>query len=505
MPFRNLLKNPIFYFFLAALVFVGLHVPILNIEPCFDDWPAIKTALYPIRDHGFVRGSVEILKTPTQDPYAPFWRPLSTLMIVMDGERLFLPQAVKLLCVIGIAVLLAMISLASGLRRETSWIVGAVFCLHQCMILGQEPDWWGDVFCTSVMLLQFGLALWVSQDRISRGPAIIISTAATVIGLLAKEAAVMAFFVPLLVAVFYWTKLKKDHRTTMSLMVASSLILVLVYLVFRASLGLEFTSAGEDNPYYRLRIGLNQLYSFVLAALALLSPVSTVLVATGDSIWRVLAVGWLVLAAGIVGGLALLRRSVMDWRKLALLAILFFSVQGPSLLQNHITEGNFSRSLPFGLMIVAMVVERNWLEISLRARWILGVIFTLWLGFSIHATIGKVEGIEIVHNRAKAFRSQVHKLMPEPPHRMVLFVAERTPKGYSCWGKPVWELARGGDLDGGLKFEYNDRSFEARLEMVKSLDSIPSLGLAPDFTIDRYGNVTRILADALPDTVRAVD
>jgi hypothetical protein len=487
-------KSAIF-FWLAVIIFVALHVPALSIKPCFDDWPLIKSALYPFQDYGFFRALYEVLKAPVSDPpYFSFWRPLSALPLVIDGGRLFWPQLLKLLSIVGLACLVVMSARALGLRRATSWIAGGLFCLHQCMVLGQEPDQWADIITIAAVLFLLCVALWVRQGKISRGLTLIVTFVTVILALLAKESGVMTFVIPLLVLAAFWRMLAKERRVTLVLMALVCVVLTAVYLPVRSHLGPALTAGGND-PYYRLHFGFNLLYNLFLSVLALLSPVTTLKVAAGATAWRVLAAIWALGGAVLIVWLTIRHRSELEWHALALLATLFAVILGPSLFMTHTTEQNFSRVLPFGLLFVAAVLERSWPRISPLLRKSLSAALALWLIFSLHATYGKVQAIVAVHKAGEEFRRRVVELMPVPPQREILFVAEWVPKGYSCWGRPVWELARGGDVDDGLAIEYGDRSFRGRLVVVRSLDTIPDSLPPPDFAIDKRGCVRRAALD----------
>jgi hypothetical protein len=492
MQRRRRISNSALFFYLAVIIFVAIHVPALSIKPCFDDWPLIKSALYPFQDYGFFRGLYEVLKAPVSDPpYFSFWRPLSALPLVIDGGRLFWPQLLKLLAVVGLAYLVVVAARALGLRRATSWITGALFCLHQCMVLGQEPDQWADIITIAAVLFLLCVALWVRQEKISRRLTLAVTFGTVILALLAKESGVMALAIPLLVLGAFWRMLPREQRITLILMAAVCVMLTAAYLPVRSHLGPAITSGGDD-PYYRLHVGFNLLYNLLLSLLAFLSPVTTLKVAAGMNAWRMMAAIWVLTAGAVILWLIIKYRAELEWRVLALPAALFGVLLGPSLLMTHTTEQNFSRVLPFGLLFVGAVLERSWPKISPLLRRSLSIALALWLIFSLHATFGKVQAIVAVHKAGEGFRKRVVELMPVPPKREVLFVAEWVRKGYSCWGRPVWELARGGDVDDGLAFEYGDRSFCGRLVVVRSLDSIPASLPAPDFTIDKFGTVSRV-------------
>jgi len=84
----------------AAAVFVLVHWRALYVVPSFDDWAVI--AIW--RDAVRHASGLNVLMSVFQGTTGDFWRPLTNFTFALvNGESAFLPQALKLLAIVGMA------------------------------------------------------------------------------------------------------------------------------------------------------------------------------------------------------------------------------------------------------------------------------------------------------------------------------------------------------------------------------------------------------------------
>ncbi len=458
----------------------------MQMEPAFDDWPWLATAGSLLRENGIFSAIVQAFAAKT----GIFWRPLNVLPQIISYYSIAASQLLKLFVIVGYSGLMISVVRSIGMPRFQAALLAAVLLLHQCLvILSSEIDYWGDVLCSLALLTLFLVSMRFGDGEIRPLRFVLYSACLASAAMLAKEAGVIAFLTP----AFIWIlrtdwKLPRIFRTY-ALSVCVCFALALLYLWLRSMIGVPL-STYKQGDYYALHFGWNAFKNVGLSLVALLSPVSTLKVALGEAYWKVFAALWV----GLLGSLQLLGLRIRvrrgEWRIPVLLCLLFLGNQGPALLMNHITEGNVSRSLAFGVILLGYCLYPLWEQGSRVRKRVLAGALVVWLVFSIAAIHGKVSGIKQVHSNAANFRKEVQRLLPVPPDRRVVFVAERTQKGYGEYQQPLW-MALPGDADLGLINDYGPSYKGGDVILVESLSHVPDSVKQVDFLVDRIGKVTR--------------
>ncbi|MCX6601730.1 MAG: hypothetical protein NT025_09250 [bacterium] len=458
----------------AAAVFVLVHWRALYVAPSFDDWAVI--AIW--RDAVRHASGLNVLMSVFQGTTGDFWRPLTNFAFALvNGESAFLPQALKLLAIVGMAALMVAIARQLGFSRTASWLIGCALLVHQGMVLGQEIDRWGDVLCNGALLGIFSLSL-----RFSRIPFAML-TYAIAIGLLAfaamfsKESGIVVLAIPL--AVGFVRSTDAEGRRGQFIAAGVALLVAALYLALRFQHGLTF---GSRDPYYALTFGTNVVSNILMMAFALVQPINVVDIVMVKDI-RVLAVAFAA-TLGFLTLAGLWRSRRRAWRVILLAALLFVVVQGPTLLMARTTEVNFSRSLPFGLLLVAIPLVDTWGSASRRGRYALSILLLAIASLHVAATYAKVSGVVRVSRQARDFRDQVQRLMPSPPDRKLVFVAERTYHGYSSSARPLW-MCIPGDATIGMRERYHKPSYRAEVYIIDHSPCLPDSLRDFDFLLDR--------------------
>jgi hypothetical protein len=206
---------------------------------------------------------------------------------------------------------------------------------------------------------------------------------------------------------------------------------------------------------------------------------------------RIMAIAW-ILTGGFVLLWGFIRNDRRNRIEMAGLFVLGILVQGPTLLMPHVTEGNLNRTLPFWMILSCLAFVPVWKSAASILKKSLLILLAVWLTFSIFSIERKVEDIIEFRRKAVSFRMEVKRLMPSPPQRAVVFVAEETPKGYSRYRQPLW-LALQAEVEIGLKHMYGNPSYQGRLYLTESFKSLPDSLKSADFFVDRFERLSATL------------
>ncbi|MBK6910787.1 MAG: hypothetical protein IPH10_07635 [bacterium] len=467
-------------FWLSAALYCLQCSKALRIAPLYDDWPLIVGAERCLSGDGVVRGLLNFFESPL----FIMWRPLHVMHFALaDGESLFWVQLVKLAAILICGLSLVWSARAIGLSRPASYIAGAVLFLHQCQVLGGEPDLMGDVIVTLSAILVVGL---VGQYAYGKRPArdyAALTGLLTAFACMGKEAGVMIPVIPL-VAWAIRDRRALSARNGHMYAIAVSAAVVAAYLTIRTLvLGLPLSDSGSDWSFH---YGGNILYNIALISGALICPVSTIQIFLRNTPLTILAVVCSAVVAGLLIYGVLRLRKDENLKRVMWLVILFVLMQGPALLFEHTNERNFSRSLPLGILACSFAVSAIWKRSRAGVKLMLVSLLGVWIVLSQAATYDKIDAIMRMHARGTDFLDQVQHLMPTPPDRPILFACESAPQGYSEYDQPFWVFMPG-TSDLGLQHRYHAPGFRSDFVVVDSLAASPDA----DFWVSKDGKVAR--------------
>ena len=384
-----------------CVVFTAMYYRCLFVTPAGDDWLLIQPVQELARQHGLWGAFIRVFGMAVGD----FYRPVAWLPYLFAADSFVWLQLTKLLLAMALFGLVIRTSLDAGLARFPALLVGAASLFHQISVsVISELDLWGDLLAAISFMFLVLLAFRYSRYGMGHFSYVTWTLLTTTICLLSKEAGVVCFVVPLLFLMISPFPLDLSQRKGFAAATGGSLLLVIAYILVRSTLGIE--STGGESGYYTLTFGTNIVKNAGLAIFALLSPISTVRVALDGFVWMALAGAWAIVLT-VLAAVGMSRAiSIGTWRlPLCLLAIAFLS-QGPVLLMPHLTEANFVRTIPLGLLAVVLL-WRQAIPFGQRniQTGILSVFVVLWFCFDFWAVFEKSGNIVTSQLRAARFRA----------------------------------------------------------------------------------------------------
>jgi hypothetical protein len=474
--------------FSGCVLFMAIYARCLTIQAAGDDWLLIHPARALLREYGLMGALVHLFIVSVGD----FYRPLALVPMLAGSAWLGLMQALKLATMILLLSLVVRCARRIGLNRIPSVILALAVILHQVFAsVVTEVDLWGDVLSALAFVILLDCCLRYCLGW--KTSAFLLSTAlATTLCILAKEAGVVCFLIPLLFLILRPYPLSRFQRKGFLLSAGILLVVSAAYFAARQAMGLHSTGASEG--YYSLSLGINVLKNFGLAVGALLSPVNTVEVAMGGVLWKSTSAFWVLLLT-LVCVYGLYRTWVIGvWRLPLLLFAVAFISQGPVLLMPHLTEANFTRAIAPGLLGAAMCLRSLPAMVYKPTLRIAGwVLCAVWFAFDLSAVYAKSTDIIEGQKRAHRFRMEIVRLMPDPPRwRVLVAVLDPGYVGYSVYRQPLFEDIRLGEVPFALQEIYAPKPVEADFVLAKNVDDAKTK--AADFLVYDNGSILDLRA-----------